>query len=166
MQSNGNRRLSGLIFGAWLGLVYAYVALEINRSALTDIPLAGPPGGDVGYYLEFLAAGALLGLLTCWPDRIWAGGVLGWVAGVIEFLFLPWKNALGPIQAPSFDLPSFLTLIVCLLPVTILLRMTVESLPARPGKSQILRQIGWPIVATALAITLGSFCAVFSGRQG
>jgi hypothetical protein len=35
--------------------------------------------------------------------------------------------------------------------------MTVEGLPARPGKSQILRQVGWPLVATALAVALGVF---------
>lgn len=157
MQSNGSRRLSGLIFGAWLELVYAYVAIEIIRSALPDIPLAGPPGGDVGYYLEFLAAGALLGLLTCWPDRIWAGCLVGWAAGVVEFLFLPWKNALSPIQTPSFDLAAILPLVVCLLPVTVVLRLAVENLPSQLGNSQILRQIAWPLVATALAIGLGVF---------
>ncbi len=155
MQSNSNRRISGLIFGAWLALAYAYVAVEINRSALPDIPLAGPPGGDFGYYLEFLAAGALMGLLACWPERIWAGVLLGWAAGVAEFLFLPWKNALGPAQAPTFDIAAFLPLVVCLLPLTIGVRMTVEKLPARPGRQQILSQIGWPLAATALAVT---FC--------
>jgi len=157
MQSNANGRLSGLIFGAWLGLVYAYVAIEINRSTLPDLPFAGPLVGDIGYFLEYLAAGALLGLLACWPQRIWVGILLGSVAGVGEFLFLPWRNAMGPVQTPSVDLADFLTLGACLLPMTIALRMAVENLPLRPGKSQILRQIGWPLVATALAIAFGVF---------
>jgi cytochrome bd-type quinol oxidase subunit 1 len=83
--------------------------------------------------------------------------LLGWAAGVIELLFLPWKNALGPVQSPSFDLAAILSLVVCLIPITVGVRMTVESLPAQPGKSQILRQVGWPFVATAMAIVFGVF---------
>jgi hypothetical protein len=106
-----------------------------------------------------MAAGAVLGLVACWPELIWVGTILGWVAGVAEFLFLPWKNALASVQAPSFDLATILPLVFCLLPVSAVVRMAVENLPAEPGKSQVLRQIGWPLAATVLAVVLGVFAS-------
>jgi len=155
IQSNGNRRLSGLIFGAFLALVYAYISIEINRSALPDLPLAGPPAGDVGYYLEFLAGGAILGLAACWSERIMLGILIGTVIGTLVFLLLPWQNALAPVPTPGLDPATLLTLVVSLLVLCVGLRMAVENLPTRPGRYQILKQIGWPLIATALVIVFG-----------
>jgi hypothetical protein len=51
-------------------------------------------------------------------------------------------------------------LIIYLLPVTFLIRQAAQCLPAQTGSGRILRQIGWPIAATALAIMKGIFSLV------
>lgn len=157
MQSRKFLRTAGGVFGAWLGLVYAYIAVEINRAALPGVRLPEPLGGVLGYYLAFLAAGAFLGVLTCWPEHTLSGMALGMAAGIAAVFILPWKNALNPMNQTLTSPNFFIIPIFCLLPVTLFIRQAAQSLPAQPGGGRILRQIGWPVAATALAILLGIF---------
>ena len=121
-------RISGTIVGAWLAVVYAFVSVEVNRSALPGIPLPEPSGGTFGFYLGYLAAGGFLGLISCWTENKWAGIVIGAVAGAAAAFFLPWKNALGSstlvLGAIFLTLTTFLPLIFFILPVTFVVRQS------------------------------------------
>jgi hypothetical protein len=154
-------RISGAVVGAWLAVIYALVSVEINRSSLPGIPLPEPSGGIFGFYLSYLGAGAALGLIACWTDNKWAGVVTGAAIGAVILFFLPWKNALGSstlvLGAIFLTLTTFLPLLIIILPVTLVVRQTAESLPTRLEGSLSLDHLRWPIGATILAIVLGSF---------
>jgi hypothetical protein len=161
MNSQKFLRIGGAFVGAWLAVVYAFVSVEINRSALPDIPLPEPSGGAFGYFLEYFAAGALLGLIACWTENKWSGVVIGAVVGAAAVFFLPWKNALSSgtfvLGAIFLTITTFLPLVLFILPVTLVVRQTVERLPTRLEGSLSLSRLGWPLGATAVAILLGSF---------
>ena len=108
MQIRKFLRIAGGVFGAWLGLVYATVSVEINHAALLDIPLPEPSGGTLVYYLGFLAAGTFIGVLTCWTEHTWSGMAIGTVVGIAAVAFLPWKDALNPGSEASLTMTSIL----------------------------------------------------------
>ena len=62
------RRLTGLLFGAALGLMFGLTSQLTNRILLPGIPLYQPPLGPLGNILAMLLAGALLGAICAWPE--------------------------------------------------------------------------------------------------
>ena len=62
------RRLTGLLFGAGLGLMFGVTSQLTNRILLPGIPLYQPPLGPLGNILASVLAGALLGVLCAWPQ--------------------------------------------------------------------------------------------------
>ncbi len=67
----------GALFGAWVGVIYAFVSQAINWLFLPGIPLAAPSGGLFSYLLEYLGIGALLGVICALPENRWGGVALG-----------------------------------------------------------------------------------------
>ena len=68
MSMHKYRRLTGLLFGAGLGLAYGLTSQLANRILLPGIPLYQPPLGPLGNILLSLLAGALLGVISAWPE--------------------------------------------------------------------------------------------------
>ncbi len=62
------RRLTGLLFGAGLGLMFGITSQFINRILLPGIPLHQPPLGPFGNILLCMLGGALLGVISAWPE--------------------------------------------------------------------------------------------------
>lgn len=62
------RRLTGLAFGAILGLTYGLVSQILNRILLRGIPLYQPPLGPAGNILAFTLAGGTLGVICAWME--------------------------------------------------------------------------------------------------
>ena len=68
MSIHNYRRLTGLLFGAGLGLMFGLTSQLTNRILLPGIPLYQPPLGPLGNILASLLAGALLGVICAWPE--------------------------------------------------------------------------------------------------
>jgi hypothetical protein len=68
MSIHNYRRLTGLLFGAGLGLTYGLTSQLINRILLPGIPLYQPPLGPLGNSLASVLVGALLGVICAWPE--------------------------------------------------------------------------------------------------
>jgi hypothetical protein len=91
------RRLTGLAFGALLGLVFGLVSQIPNRIALPGIQLHQPPLGPTGNIALLVLGGALLGLISAWPEGSFAGIAL---AGIISAVAIVVGNL---IQAKPSD---------------------------------------------------------------
>ncbi len=62
------RRLTGLLFGAGLGLAFGLTSQLTNRLLLPGVPLYQPPLGPLVNMLLSLITGALLGVISAWPE--------------------------------------------------------------------------------------------------
>jgi len=62
------RRLTGLLFGAGLGIAFGLTSQLTNRVLLPGIPLYQPPLGPFGNALLCVLTGALLGVISAWPE--------------------------------------------------------------------------------------------------
>lgn len=152
-------RAGGVIFGAWLALVYAFVSDWINRAFLPGIPLAEPQGGIFVYLITSLLIGALIGLVTCWPHNTWIGSLLGGIAGAVIVFLGPWKIALAtPEQAIGtffLTLYTFMPLMVLLIPAAFLIRYSVSHFPTHRQDALNPRRVLVPVLVSVLAIILG-----------
>ena len=68
MSIHNYRRLTGLLFGAGLGLMFGLTSQLTNRILLPGIPLYQPPLGPLGNILASVLVGALLGVICAWPE--------------------------------------------------------------------------------------------------
>ena len=119
------RRLTGLLFGAGLGLTYGITSQLINRILLPGIPLYQPPLGPIGNILAMLLAGALLGAICAWPQSSINGTFIAsaFAAAVIlvgnAVLAEPGRSTLGM---------RLITSIVLILPFWALLAILIAAL--------------------------------------
>jgi hypothetical protein len=119
------RRLTGLLFGAALGLMFGLTSQLINRILLPGVPLYQPPLGPLGNILASLLAGGLLGVICAWPESsingtfiasaFAAAAILGGNAVLAE----PGRSTLGT---------RLLTSIVLILPFWALLAILIAAL--------------------------------------
>lgn len=153
-------RIGGMLFGAWLALVYAFVADWINRVFMPGIPLAEPDGGILSYLFSSLLIGAVIGLLCCWPQNTWIGSLLGGVAGAAIVFISPWRSAIGnatqTIGAFFLTLYTFMPLMVLLTPSAFLIRYAVHHFPTHRQDLLRPRQMIVPTAVTLAAIILGT----------
>jgi hypothetical protein len=77
------RRLTGLTFGALLGLAFGLLPQLPNRIALPGIPLYQPPLGPMGNIALAVLGGALLGLISAWPEGSFGGIALASILSAI-----------------------------------------------------------------------------------
>jgi hypothetical protein len=68
MSIHNYRRLTGLLFGAGLGLTFGLTSQLTNRILLPGIPLHQPPLGPLGNIVLCMLCGALLGVISAWPQ--------------------------------------------------------------------------------------------------
>ena len=119
------RRLTGLLFGAALGLMFGLTSQLTNRILLPGIPLYQPPLGPLGNILASLLAGALLGAICAWPQSSITGTFIAsaFAAAVIlignAVLAEPGRSTLGT---------RLITSIVLILPFWALLAMLIAAL--------------------------------------
>jgi hypothetical protein len=77
MNDNAYRRITGMLIGTAIGLVFALVSQSINYLSLPGLPLFLPPFGAMTNTITYTLLGALTGLLVAWPEN----GVLGVIFG-------------------------------------------------------------------------------------
>ena len=119
------RRLTGLLFGAGLGLMFGLTSQLTNRILLPGIPLYQPPLGPLGNILASVLAGALLGVLCAWPQSSINGT---FIASAVAALTLLTGNALLAEPGRSTLGTRLLTSIVLLLPFWALLAILIAAL--------------------------------------
>ena len=160
--SKKNRRIAGIIFGVWLSLIYSVVSHQINHIYMPGIPLQNPNENLATYYFLAVLVGVVFGLGSTWPENRWAGIFLGSaLGGLMEFIDL-WGNTIFSTAARTigslfFTVLTFLPVVVLLLPLSIIIRFSVDSLGNRQEKRFSIRRIGLPLLGTVSAIILGSF---------
>jgi hypothetical protein len=125
MSIHNYRRLTGLLFGAGLGLMFGLTSQLINRILLPGVPLYQPPLGPLGNILASLLTGALLGALCAWPQSSINGTFIAsaFAAAVIlvgnAVLAEPGRSTLGM---------RLITSIVLILPFWALLAILIAAL--------------------------------------
>jgi len=159
MVTQKSLRISGIMFGAWLSWLYAFLAEELNRISLPGITLPEPQGGLFGYYLGAILVGVVIGLACTWPDSTWLGALLGGIAGAALAFITPWQQAtvssLQAVGAVILTVTTFIPLALILMPVAWLIRVSANRLPAGGEGRFSIRQAGLPLLATALVVVLG-----------
>jgi len=154
-----NRLVFGVIFGAWLGGVYALASQAINWIFLPNIPLAPPSGSPAGYIAEYTALGALIG----WVCSIPANRLIGALAGGLVSAFLISVMALRNVWGGEFFsatlilmLLTFMPLIILMMPVAFIIRLGVDAQQVDPDRPYLwARRYLIPALLTLLVIFLG-----------
>jgi hypothetical protein len=119
------RRLTGLLFGAGLGLMFGLTSQLINRILLPGIPLYQPPLGPLGNILASLLAGALLGVICAWPESSIYGT---FIASAVAAAVILVGNAVLAEPGRSTLATRLLTSIVLILPFWALLAILIAAL--------------------------------------
>lgn len=147
--------------GAWLALVYAFMADWINRAFMPGIPLADPEGGIFTYLLASLLIGALIGLVCCWPHNAWVGSLLGGLVSALLVFIGPWQRASGSpeetIGTLFLTLYTFMPLLVILTPAAFFIRYAVSHFPTQKGEAPQKRFYAVIAGVTLTAVILGVF---------
>lgn len=141
-----HRRIAGAAIGAGLGLVYGLVSQGINSVVIPGIPFYQPPFGLVTDAVLCLVAGALLGLVSAWPQE----SVLGIVAaGVVGALVI---SAVAVMDArPDWKSSTGVILIALLLPMSALVAVIVASLRWAANKQEDSYRVGHLTASAVLA---------------
>ena len=79
------RRRLGPALGATLGLAFGLVSQYGNSVLVPGIPLYHTLFGPAGNLLFCVAVGAVLGLVTAWPNNAFVGAIAGSFAGALLF---------------------------------------------------------------------------------
>jgi len=119
------RRLTGLLFGAALGLMFGLTSQLINRILLPGVPLYQPPLGPLGNILASLLAGALLGVICAWPESSIYGT---FTASAIAAAAILVGNAVLAEPGRSTLGTRLLTSIVLIVPFWALLAILIAAL--------------------------------------
>jgi hypothetical protein len=149
------RRITGTLCGILVGLIYALVSGLINRVALPGVPLYTPSPGLALNILLMMLLGAVMGLITAWPEMNFFGIVLGGLLGGILFILQTILNTLGSESAGILvyftTIYMFLPMIVVTLPVSGLIRWSINSLvPEDPSEPINIKKSILPLVVTLL----------------
>jgi hypothetical protein len=152
--------ITGILFGAWMGGVYALASGCINRLFLPNIPLAPPSGGFGMYLVQYLMFGGFLGLICSLPENTAVGLVLGGLATAImlvtQVLVRTWgQESLGGLL--MYMVCIFLPLIVLLMPISFLIRAGVDVQKPHYDRPYLwARKYIVPFILTLVAISLGA----------
>ena len=153
--------MSGALFGAWLGFVYAFSSQTINRIFLPGIPLAEPEGSYAGYLVQYLLLGALFGAITALPENRLAAVALG---GATSSVFI---SAIALAQSWGFDsfgstiitvMLTFLPMTVFFFPLALIVRIGADAQQIDPDRPYLwARRILIPLLLTLVVVIVGSF---------
>jgi hypothetical protein len=151
----------GILFGAWMGGVYASVSGAINVLFLPNIPVAPPDGGLVLSIFEYTLFGALLGAVSAYPESKLVGMGLGGLTTALILVFISLTRSWGTNifgGALLYLACTFMPLIVLMMPVSLLVRAGVDAQQVRTDKPYLwARKYLIPLALTLVAIILGSF---------
>lgn len=156
------RSLSGLLLGAWVGVIYGLVSTNINFFIIRDIPLRYDIHAMLATTGWSLLAGAALGLLVNLPYHALPGVVLASLAAAIGVALqgvLDTAYSTEKLFSTLFLMAYvFLPLVILFVPFNALLRWSSQQL--LPQGSRPLW--AWPrlkglLLWTFLAILVGSF---------
>jgi hypothetical protein len=150
----------GAFFGAWLAVTYALVSQVINWLFLPGIPLAPPVGGFTGYLLQYLAMGALLGVISALPENRWAGAALGGLTAAIALSVRMLQSAWGTEIVGTAALAAllmFMPLAVLMMPLAFFVRLGVDGQQRDPDQPYLwARRYIIPIFLTLVVVGAGS----------
>lgn len=160
----GKERLSrwifGGVFGAWLGVVYAFVTQAVNWLFLPGVPLAPPSGTLSSYLLQALLLGALLGWICSIPVNRVAGMLMGGGVSALFIFLLALQSAWGGEFFGATLLLMLFTLmpmIVLMLPIAYVIRLGVDAQHVDPDRPYLwARKYLIPAALTLFAVFLGS----------
>lgn len=152
--------LFGALFGAWLGIVYAYSSQVINQIFLPGIPLAGPEESLARYLILYLLLGALFGIVTALPENRLAAVALG---GLTASLLI---SAATLAEGWGFEFfgSTIITVLLMFLPLTVLffplawmIRIGTDSQRVDPDRPHLwARRYIVPALLTLVAVSMGS----------
>ncbi len=151
----------GILFGAWMGGVYALASGGINKLFLPDVPLAPPSGGLGVYLVQYILFGGFLGLICSLPENTAVGLVLGGLATAImlvtQVLARTWgQESLGTLL--MYLLCIFLPLIILMMPISFFIRAGVDAQKPHYDRPYLwARKYIIPFILTLVAILLGAF---------
>ena len=151
----------GLLFGAWLGAMYAFGTMLLNWILLPGLPLRPLQGNTLGDYLLLYAfVGAVLGLISALPDSPWLGIALGGASSAfvisISSLFTADFSAETVFRLMFGFVYTFLPLAVLLMPVAWLVRAGVNAQHPDPDHSELWgRRYLIPGLLTILVVGIG-----------
>jgi hypothetical protein len=150
----------GVLFGAWLGGVYALVSQAVNWLFLPGIPLTTPSGSLLPFLLENILVGALLGLVSTLPESRLAGVALG---GLFAALLAGVRTLASEWGGETFAstlftiLITFMPLVVLMMPLAFFIRLGVDAQRVDPDRPYLWpRRYLIPIVLTLVAVGGGS----------
>jgi hypothetical protein len=161
------RRQFGLILGALTGFAAGLVLQGINPLLMPGVPLYQPPFGAVVNTLLCLITGALLGVITAWPDIGIKGILLGTLFGTLILVAITLIT--GPSNSEILSQKAVVLVLILaplmglLAPVLILFRWIVsrEEVTLLESKAgfQISNVRRWAVPALLVTITglLGLF---------
>lgn len=156
-----SRWIFGVVFGAWLGGVYALVSQAINWIYLPDIPLAPPSATPAGYVVEYLVLGALLGWICSIPENRYVGMLLGGGFSALCITILALQSVWGGeffSAALILLLLTFMPLILLMVPIAFIIRLGVDAQQVDPERPYLwARRYIIPAFLTLVVVVLGTF---------
>jgi hypothetical protein len=162
--------INGIIFGAWLGAIYALGTMLLNWLLLPGIALLPLQGNTMAEYLLLYAfVGSVLGLVSSLPESPWLGVALGGASSAfvisVSGLFTTQFSAETVFRLVFGFLYTFLPMSVLLMPVAWLVRAGVNAQHPDPDHPELwARRYLIPAVLTFLVLALGTFSS-FDGNQ-
>lgn len=155
------RRRTGILLGAALGLSYGLMSQFVNRLALPGVPLYQPPLGPLGNSVLNALAGAALGFLTSQPRSAAIGIFLGSAASAAAIMLnalLRLEGLLNLSSAVITGLVLSAPIAWFTVPVTALLRWAVERrVEALRDQASLLTRLRAPIALALVMAALAAF---------
>jgi hypothetical protein len=161
---------TGILFGAWLGAVYAIGTMALNWVLMPGIPLKPFHGNTVGgYVFLFAVIGAVLGFISALPESPWLGTALGGLSSAfmitISGLFTSDITTETIIGLAFGFLYTFLPMAVLLMPVAWLIRAGVNAQHPDPDHPELWgRRYLIPGVLSLVVLGIGFF-STFDANQ-
>jgi hypothetical protein len=160
------RRITGVILGTGMGLLYAILSQYINVIVLPGIPLFETSPGRLSATLLSTLGGAALGLIAAWPASVLAGVAFSGLAGALGVVigsFLNTTGSQGMVASLAFNLfYIFIPMIVMFMPIGALIRWGINTLTIHNDGSdapawQKIAIVGGILVAAGVVGSLGLY---------
>jgi len=158
---HAHRRWLGPVLGAALGLAFGLVSQYGNALLAPGIPLHNPLFGAAGNLLFCVAIGAVLGLVTAWPNNAMVGAVAGCAAGAALFevaIILTGENTPNVVAGKAAStLLTFLPLAAILaLPIGIFRWVVSKEEGAQRDGAPTWKRIPLPVLLVVVAAAFGT----------
>ncbi len=163
--------INGVLFGAWLGVVYSFGTMVMNWIFLPGISIK-PQQGDTlfGYFLLYAFVGGILGFISALPESPWLGVALGGVCSSflisISALFTSDFSPETVFRLVFGFLYTFLPMAVLLMPIAWLIRTGVNAQHPDPDHPELwARRYLIPGVLSIVVIGIGLLASYDSNQR-